>query len=161
MEESKGRLFCRRKGLGWQSERCADPGGSAERCQIHLSIPSLLRRKSWTRGISSHQRIPLVDDDLAASVLGTRSGRLLTHFSDDIYGSDFPNLICGVDGLQWSDIAAEGADASRMSTARRLCRDMMGTYKKRRTEEALRAYERNPNTIQSIPLKREIEREKR
>ena len=105
--------------------------------------------------------IPLVDDDLAASVLATRSGRQLTYFSDDIYGSDFPDLICGVDGLQWSDIAAEGTNASGMSTARRLCRDMMGEYKNRRTEEALRAYEGNPNTIQSIPLKREIDGGKR
>ncbi len=39
-----------------------------------------------------------------------------------------------------------------------ICRQNM---KHRRTEEALRAFEGSPNTIQSIPLKRAIEGEKR
>lgn len=105
--------------------------------------------------------IPLLGDDLTASVVAMRSGRLFTYFSDAIYGSDFPDLMCGVEGLQWSDIAAESTDSSGMSAARRLCRDITGKYKNRRTEEALRAYEGNPNTIQSIPEKGEINGEKR
>lgn len=105
--------------------------------------------------------IPLLDDDLTASVLATRDGRLLAFFSDDFHGSDFPGLVCGVDGLQWSDIAGTAADVSGMSAARRLCSGMMGQYNRRRSEEVRRAYEENPNTIRSIPLNGEIDGEKR
>lgn len=105
--------------------------------------------------------IPLLDDDLTASVLATRGGGLFAFFTDRFQGRDFPNLACGVDGLKWSDIAEESTGVSSMSTARQLCRDLMEQHRKRRNEEARRAYEGNPNSIQSIPLKSEIDGEKR
>ncbi|WP_144243893.1 hypothetical protein [Sphingopyxis sp. MWB1] len=104
--------------------------------------------------------IPLLDDDLTASVLATRGGELFAFFTDRFQGRDFPNLACGVNGLKWPDIAGESPGVSSMSTARQLCRDMIEQYRQRRSEEARRAYEGNPNTIQSIPLNSQIDGEK-
>lgn len=105
--------------------------------------------------------IPLLEDDLTASVLATQGGRLFAFFTDRFQGRDFPNLACGVDGLKWPEIAGESTGVSGMSTARQLCRDMIEQYRNRRSEEARRAYRENPNTIQSISPEREIDREKR